>query len=278
MGHAVSRDCSSRVTPMQICCTGRHGLLSKRRTRALLHPPTPGSRLMDESHTLNEARVSLPLWPPHVYQSSYPSTPPSHAILRSGPVLMYPAWCTLAAVHHIPFSLHLIFLLCRPHSSICSHPSPQLIKGNTFGGTAFTSYGSFWMGWWVHEATEQRMMVDAKHVAAVPVVLLLRCIIAVPEQHVTTCGVCDQAYSQKCTLVDKGCLFAAQPGAHAAQNGNDGRLFASQENPILLKQSAALHFVLSERLPSDTDLSFPSMLPTNLPCPHPPHPGSFSSS
>jgi succinate-acetate transporter protein len=23
----------------------------------------------------------------------------------------------------------------------------QLIKGNTFGGTAFASYGAFWMGW-----------------------------------------------------------------------------------------------------------------------------------
>ncbi len=23
---------------------------------------------------------------------------------------------------------------------------PQLIKGNTFGGTAFASYGAFWMG------------------------------------------------------------------------------------------------------------------------------------
>ena len=31
------------------------------------------------------------------------------------------------------------------------HVLLQLIKGNTFGGTAFASYGAFWMGWFLLE-------------------------------------------------------------------------------------------------------------------------------
>ena len=30
-------------------------------------------------------------------------------------------------------------------------PTVQLIKGNTFAGTAFSSYGCFWMGWFLLE-------------------------------------------------------------------------------------------------------------------------------
>ena len=37
---------------------------------------------------------------------------------------------------------------------LCAHVRvlpQQLIKGNTFGGTAFASYGAFWMGWFLLE-------------------------------------------------------------------------------------------------------------------------------
>ncbi len=38
---------------------------------------------------------------------------------------------------------------CR--TCLCCPSIPQLIKGNTFGGTAFASYGAFWMGWFLLE-------------------------------------------------------------------------------------------------------------------------------
>jgi succinate-acetate transporter protein len=40
---------------------------------------------------------------------------------------------------------HLHFLCPAPSSDV---PSPlQLLKGNTFAGSAFFSYGSFWISW-----------------------------------------------------------------------------------------------------------------------------------